>query len=171
MQIAKVTQNLNQAKKNRNLTNKISFDNEWTYELESQIANKGNNCTQISLMHQAEADRCHKWDRGLAYIGITLSVFLMGLQLTIIIKPNEILNYISMGLILIQSVIIGIAQFSNFSDNKIENLSFAADFDIMREEIIEELTRDRSKRRPALEYQKYINEGFNKVKKPSSFES
>jgi len=144
------------------------MNNGWTKIIEAQIAEKGNKCGNISMMHEAEADRCHNWSKNLAYLSIFVNFIIALFQIPNIIENNKcteihnIWSYLTVTTVAVQLAISGFMQMGNFDEKKSINISAAADFEIMRGGILQQLSRERKNRRPAKEYQKYVDDLYDK---------
>ena len=142
---------------------------QWTESIETYIKNKGNECGDISLMHEAEADRNHNINRILTYFGISISFLMALFQIPNIIIEEEhenktnLWSFLTLSAFAVQTSIATIIQTGNFTDKKDLNLISSLDFEIMKSNIMQQLAIDSANRRPANEYQKYIDDLFIKA--------
>lgn len=144
------------------------MDQGWTKSIEEHIAKKGNNCGKISLQHEAEADRCHNLFKRLTYanysVGFLMAVFQIPSILTGGCGTNrDIWSYLTLTAFAIQVAIATILHNGAFDDKKNKNITSSVDFEIMKTGIVQQLSRKRINRDSAKDYQKYVDDMYNKA--------
>jgi len=143
------------------------MDNNWTLAIEEHITEVSTKCINISRMHGAQADRCHKINWCINAVVIILSATLAIFQVLDIIEEEtnkiKITSYVRLSITVALVALSQLNQFGRFEEKKGKNIQAAADFEVLYNNIRQTLANKCNNRPPVEEYQSYVHDIYSKL--------